>query len=145
MKKIVITLAVALCSRLAMQAQVPEIFQDMQHVKVVQDSSLTQLMLDKKAGVIHGIKEMPGFRVQIFSDNTPGESKVKALQLQERFSQELDQPVYVMSSPPFFKVRIGDFQTQEEAATYKTKFVEQFPEMAGETYVVRDEHIQVRQ
>lgn len=48
------------------------------------------------------------------------------------------------SMPPFWKVRIGDFRTYEEAKEYKKLFVEQFPSIMGDTYIVRDK-IQVWQ
>jgi len=123
----------------------PEILRDMSNTVVVQDTSITILMHDKKMGIVHSVKEMPGFRVQIYSDNTPSQAKSTAIQLEDKFSKLIDQPIYVISTPPFFKVRIGDFKTQLEASQFKEEFIKSFPEMAGETYVVRDEHIQVRQ
>ena len=127
------------------QAGYPAILADMTHVKVVQDSSITLLMQDKRNGIVRGVQEMSGFRVQIYSDNTPIHAKTTAIQLEERFSEQISEPIYVISTPPFFKVRIGDFKTQLEASAYKEEFIKAFPDMAGETYVVRDEHIQVRQ
>ena len=50
----------------------------------------------------------------------------------------MNQTIYVQYLPPFWKVRIGDFRTVEEAKEYKKLFVQQFPDMIGETYVVRD-------
>lgn len=123
----------------------PAILMDMPRVRVVQDSSITLLMQEKEAGIVHGVKEMPGFRMQIFSDNTPGQAKTRALQIEEQFATLIDQPIYVISNPPFFKVRIGDFQTLEEANRYKENFLSDHPEMAGETYIVREERIQVKQ
>lgn len=124
---------------------IPDIIRDMSLVTIVQDSTISQLMIDKKEGVIRGIKEMSGFRVQIYSDNTPVHAKTTAIQLEERLSKLINEPIYIISTPPFFKVRIGDFKTQLEASTYKEAFIRNFPEMAGETYVVRDEHIHVKQ
>lgn len=121
-----------------------DIIQDMTNVTLVQDSSITILMQEKRDGIVRGVKEMPGFRVQIYSDNTPGKAKTEALQLEERFSKALNQSVYVISAPPFFKVRIGDFLTIEQANEYKKEFLDSFPDMVGDTYVVRDEHIQVK-
>jgi hypothetical protein len=40
--------------------------------------------------------------------------------------------------PPFWKVRVGDFRTYEEAREYKRQFVAQYPDLMGETYIVRD-------
>jgi len=41
-------------------------------------------------------------------------------------------------------VRIGDFRTYDEAKEYKKEFVTQFPDLMGDTYIVRDK-IQVMQ
>lgn len=122
----------------------PAILTDMTHVRLVQDSALTLLMQEKIEGVVHGTVEMPGFRVQIYSSNEHGLAKNEALQVKEQVEQVITQPVYILSNPPFIKVRIGDFLTQEEAMAFKQELLQHFPERAGEIYVVRDEHIRVR-
>ena len=38
---------------------------------------------------------------------------------QEELKNKLDHPVYVLSEPPFWKVRIGDFLKREDANAYK--------------------------
>jgi hypothetical protein len=35
-------------------------------------------------------------------------------------------------------VRIGDFRTYDEAKEYKKEFVQIFPDLIGDTYIVRD-------
>ena len=122
----------------------PAILTDMTHVRLVQDSALTLLMQEKIEGVVHGTVEMPGFRVQIYSSNEHGQAKNEALQVKEQVEQAITQPVYILSNPPFIRVRIGDFLTQEEAMAFKQELLQLFPEKAGEIYVVRDEHIRVR-
>jgi hypothetical protein len=101
-------------------------------------------MQEKIAGVERGVCEMPGFRVQVYSSNRQGVAKTEAMQVQEKFEQAVTQPVYIISTPPFIKVRIGDFRTQEQAMTFKQELLLLFPDMAGEIYVVRDEHIKVK-
>jgi hypothetical protein len=64
--------------------------------------------------------------------------------LESKLKEQLSQTVYVQYLPPFWKVRLGDFRTYEEAKEYKKLFVQQFPEMMGDTYIVRDK-IQVLQ
>ena len=58
--------------------------------------------------------------------------------LQQRIEPLLDVPVYAISEPPFWKVRIGNFKTREEANTYKDILLNMFPDMVGSTYVVPD-------
>jgi hypothetical protein len=49
--------------------------------------------------------------------------------------------VYVISEPPFWKVRLGDFLTREEAIEYKNQLNILFPHLQGSTYVVPDQVI----
>ena len=99
----------------------PAILSDMLNVQVVQDSSITLLMQEKIAGITHSEKE--------------GTARLK---------ESINQPIYIVTSPPFIKVRIGDFRTQEEALNFKNELIELFPDLVGDTYIVRDEHIKIR-
>ena len=64
--------------------------------------------------------------------------------LEEKLKDKISQTIYVQYLTPFWKVRLGDFRTYDEAKDYKKQFVQQFPEMMGDTYIVRDK-IQVLQ
>ena len=123
----------------------PAILEEMQNARIVQDEAVTRLLQEKIAGVVHGTIEIPGFRVQVYSSNRPAVAKTEAVKLKERIEGSISTPVYVISAPPFIKVRVGDFRTQEEAASFKSELMEVFPDLVGDTYVVRDEHIKVKQ
>ena len=123
----------------------PAILEEMQNARIVQDEAVTRLLQEKIAGVVHGTIEVPGFRVQVYSSNRPAVAKTEAVKLKERLEGSISMPVYVISAPPFIKVRVGDFRTQEEAASFKSELMEVFPDLVGDTYVVRDEHIKVKQ
>ena len=90
------------------------------------------------------IVEIDGYRVQIYSSNLQQTAKAEALNLETKLQSQIEQPIYVQYLPPFWKVRVGDFRTVEEAKEYKKQFVALFPSMMGDTYVVRDK-IQVVQ
>lgn len=122
----------------------PQIFMDMPNVRIVQDSSVTRLMQEKIAGVGFSAMEGTGWRVQVYSSNTPVQSKAGALALEAKLKDAISQPVYVVSTPPFIKVRVGDFRTQEEAQAFKNELLALFPELVGDTYIVRDDHIKIR-
>lgn len=122
----------------------PQIFNDMPNVQVVQDSAVTRLMQEKIAGVGADGREGTGWRVQVYSSNTPVQSKTDALAMEARLKDAISQPVYIVSTPPFIKVRVGDFRTQEEAQAFKKELIELFPELVGDTYIVRDDHIKIR-
>jgi len=122
----------------------PQIFNDMPNVRIVQSVSVTRLMQEKIAGIGSSAREGIGWRVQVYSSNTPVQSKAGALALETRLKKAVSQPVYIVSTPPFIKVRVGDFPTQEEAAAFKSELLTLFPELVGDTYIVRDDHIKIR-
>lgn len=112
-------------------------------IQIVQDSAMS-ILLDEAIHGKHELVEMDGYRVQIYSSNQQQTAKGEALELEEKVKETLTQSVYVQYLPPFWKVRVGDFRTYEEAREYKKIVVAQYPELMGETYIVRDK-IQVLQ
>ena len=149
MKRIAITLFVVLAAlqlrandslRIAMR---PNLLDSMPGVEVLQDSAVGALLHAAMQGDLE-LVEIDGYRVQIYSSNRQQVAKSEALELEAKIKDKLDQTVYVLYMPPFWKVRIGDFRTYEEAKEYKKLFVEQFPSIMGDTYIVRDK-IQVWQ
>ena len=115
----------------------------MANAVVHQDSLVRELMINKRLGIQRGVQEMNGYRVQVFSSNQQQSAKNRALLLQQDLSGQLKEPVYAISEPPFWKVRIGNFLTREEANDYRMTFIAQFPELQGSTYVVPDKIIVV--
>ena len=112
-------------------------------VQVVQDSAMVML-LDEAVNGKHELVEMDGYRVQIYSSNQQQTAKSEALDLEQKLRDAVNQTIYVQYLPPFWKVRIGDFRTYDEARDYKKQFVALYPHMMGDTYIVRDK-IQVMQ
>ena len=115
----------------------------MANAVVHQDSLVRELMINKRLGIQRGVQEMNGYRVQVFSSNQQQSAKNRALLLQQDLSGQLKEPVYAISEPPFWKVRIGNFLTREKANNYRMTFIAQFPELQGSTYVVPDKIIVV--
>jgi hypothetical protein len=121
----------------------PNLLDSMPGVEVLQDSAVGVLLQTALQGKMEWV-EIDGYRVQIYSSNQQQAAKSEALDLEDRIKEKIDQPVYVLYIPPFWKVRLGDFRTYEEAREYKKLFVDNFPEVMGDTYIVRDK-IQVLQ
>ena len=119
----------------------PLIIDQMPHVRIHQDSIITQMMHDKRIGYVRGEQKKDGFRVQIYASNRQQEAKREATEVQQGIESQIDMPVYTLSEPPFWKVRIGNFETREEANNYKTILLQLFPELVGSTYVVPDKII----
>ena len=106
-------------------------------VQIVQDSTVAVLLEETITGKKE-LVEIDGYRVQILSSNRQQTAKTEALELEEQIKEKVSQTVYVQYVAPFWKVRIGDFRTYDEAKEYKKIFVQQFPQMQGNTYIVRD-------
>ena len=120
----------------------PYILDDMPRVRVHQDSLMEMLLKEKIYGKSAQI-EINGFRVQIFSSNRQQTAKEEALVLEKKMTEALSTAVYVAYIAPFWKVRLGNFRTYDEANAFKVQLITQFPELQGDTYIVRDK-IQVR-
>ena len=68
-------------------------------------------------------------------------AKNESILLQQELEKKLSQPVYVISEPPFWKVRIGNFRTREDANQYKESLLDLCPELQSSTYIVPDQII----
>ena len=113
-------------------------------VQIIQDTTIGVLLDEAKNGK-RELVEIDGYRVQVYSSNQQQTAKSEALDLEEKLLKDkISQTIHVQYLPPFWKVRLGDFRTYDEAREYKKLFVQQYPEMMGDTYIVRDK-IQVLQ
>ena len=50
-----------------------------------------------------------------------------------------DIPTYVTYNAPFWKLRVGDFRSHEEAYQLMRQLMEAFPDYAKEMYIVKEE------
>lgn len=85
------------------------------------------------------LRKTGGYRIQIFSDNNAktakNEARAKARVIADAFPQY---PTYVIFSSPYWRLKVGDFKTHEEAEVAATQIKRAFPEYAKEIRVVRD-------
>ncbi len=119
------------------------VFDSLPGVQIIQDSTVA-VLLEEAVNGKRELVEIEGYRVQIYSSNQQQTAKAEALELETKLREKVNQTIYVQYLPPFWKVRLGDFRSYEEAREYKKIFVEQYPAMMGDTYIVRDK-IQVLQ
>lgn len=99
-------------------------------VKVVKDNRLDLLIRKQIYINTLAIRNQPGFRVQIISTNKRNEAndiKARVMQLYP------DYRTYMDYQAPYFKVRVGDFKSREEAADLREKLSDSFP---GGVFVV---------
>ncbi len=99
-------------------------------VRVIKDSRVDALI--KKQIYINtlAIRNQPGFRVQVISTNKradANEAKQKVMQLYP------DVRTYLEFQAPYFKVRVGDYKTREDATELRDKLSSLF---SGGVFVV---------
>ncbi len=128
----------------------PEIFQTLKKngevgqgiVIIKQDPRIEQLIYKTKVYNIKNKKltTSQGFRVQVFSSNQQRTAKDEAYKLEEKLREKLPQyDVYVAYFSPFWKVRVGDCFSATEASTIRDAIKGEFPELAKEIYIVKDQ------
>ena len=79
------------------------------------------------------------YRVQLFSDNRSTTAKAeadrRAARVREIFT---DVDVYVTFTSPFWRLRVGNFRSYEDANKILHELKTAFPDMASEMRIVRD-------
>lgn len=84
--------------------------------------------------------KIPGYRAQVFSGNNQRKSKDEAFKKEEEIKELFpDIPTYVTYNAPFWKLRVGDFRSHEEAYQLMRQLMEAFPAYAKEMYIVKEE------
>ncbi len=80
-----------------------------------------------------------GYRVQVFSSNNQRIAKKESEEIKNKLRTAFPNVgVYRMFRSPFWKVRIGNFNSREEAQTLCNKIKRKFPELSRTSYVVRE-------
>lgn len=84
--------------------------------------------------------KIQGFRTQVFSGNDQRKSKDEAFE-KEKMIKELfpTVPTYVTYTAPFWKLRVGDFRSHEEAYHMQRLLMTAFPSFGKEMYIVKEE------
>lgn len=80
-----------------------------------------------------------GYRIQVFSDSNPrtaqAEAGRKAATISSRFP---DMNTYIKYDSPYWRLRVGDFTTFEDASDALTEMKTAFPAYRREMRIVRD-------
>lgn len=83
-----------------------------------------------------------GFRIRVFSGNRQSVSKTRAYNIQKQLlAEDPELPTYVIFKTPFWRLLVGDYRTAEEANSKLRSLRKQFPSLAGEMFIVKDEII----
>lgn len=82
---------------------------------------------------------MAGYRVQVFSDNNPRTAKSEAGSKKRLIDARFPQyQTYVSYTSPYWRLKVGDFRTQQEANAAADELRKAFPAYSKEIRVVRD-------
>jgi hypothetical protein len=109
---------------------------DSTHITVVKDPRV-DLLVHKQIEINEETtresrRNVPGFRIQVI--NSPDRNKVFAAK--SRIYDEFpDQKAYMLYQAPNYKLKVGNFKTQEEAEEFMTRLSKLFP---SGLYVIRD-------
>lgn len=84
-----------------------------------------------------------GYRIQVFSDSNPRTAQAEARSKSANISSKFPAiRTYVTYDAPYWRLRVGDFTTYEDAADALSALKEAFPSYRRELRIVRD-HINV--
>lgn len=97
---------------------------------------------DERAGnepARSGSTRPAGFRVQVFSDNNVRTAKSEASSKERLISSKFPQyATYVRYTAPYWRLKVGDFRSQQEANAAAEELRKAFPSYAKEIRVVPD-------
>ncbi|MGE7773840.1 SPOR domain-containing protein [Chitinophaga caseinilytica] len=115
-------LLLLLSAATALRAQ--ESVQQEGNVKVTKDSRI-DILIRKQVYINNlAIRNQPGFRVQVLTTNKRNEANEAKTRVMQRYP---DYRTYIDFEAPYFKVRVGDFKSREEATELRKELAEYFP------------------
>ena len=109
-------------------------------VTIYQDDHIKRMLGSVASGNGQQGLRAQGYRVLVFSGNNQRTSKNEALGRQgmiKNYDSEI--ATYVTYKSPFWRVRVGDFLSYEEALQLLKQLAKEFPSLAREMKVVREE------
>lgn len=114
-------------------------------VVIHQSEAIRQLVGARKhgTGVEHtdgdAFLVLEGFRTQVFSGNNQRLSKDEALDKEKKIKELFPElTTYVTYTAPFWRLRVGDYRTHEEAYHVLRQLSASFPSFAKEMYIVKE-------
>lgn len=112
-------------------------------VRIIQDEHITERL--GKPGAAVGVEsvdkyiEVNGYRIQVFAGNNQRVAKNEAYAKETDIKSIFPElSTYVGFTAPFWRLRVGDFQTFQEAQRMMTKLRLKFPAFGREMSVVKE-------
>lgn len=153
MKKYLLLLSVLLLWQgVPFYANTPEIITYIEansKVKIHQSKEIDNIMHRYVADALEEARRGPyigaGYRVQVFSSNDQQRGKIQSSQVErEMLGKFLEHNTYRTFSSPFWKVRVGDFRTMEDAQAFRNEMIRIFPHLSKEMYIVKEKRVVIR-
>lgn len=113
-------------------------------VQVIQDENITSRLARKAKRTLTNeapvtYVEMPGYRIQVFAGNNQRISKSEAYTKESDVKSLFpEMSTYVVFTAPFWRLRVGDFQTFQEAQRMLTKLRSEFPAFGREMSIIKE-------
>jgi septal ring-binding cell division protein DamX len=111
-------------------------------VKMHQNKSIEQRVARGTTSANGSIQSVTttGYRVQVFSSNTQRTARGEAYKIEKEIRDAFpEHEVYVSYTSPFWRVRIGNFRSIDEAQAFRSQVIKTFPNLRTDTYTVRDQ------
>lgn len=111
-------------------------------VKMHQNKNIEQRVARGTSAASGSIQSVTttGYRVQVFSSNTQRTARGEAYKIEKEIRDAFpEQEVYVSYTSPFWRVRIGNFRSIDEAQEFRSQVIKAFPNLRTDTYTVRDQ------
>lgn len=120
-------------------------------VRIIQDDSVSDRIgrpgkVDTRTNAsVSRYIELSGWRIQVFSGNDPRVSKNEAFRKEADIKSVYPElGTYVTYTAPFWRLRIGDFQTFQDARNMMLSLKSTFPYFGREMSIIK-EKIQIKQ
>ncbi|MBE6311656.1 MAG: SPOR domain-containing protein [Bacteroidales bacterium] len=116
-------------------------------VRIMQDARLPIAIAERKS--YKEDAEVPyilisGYRVQVYSSNVPQTARSEAFSMETKVKEKMpDVPSYVSFNSPFWKVRLGDCRTYQDAMSLLAQVRKAFPEYKNNCYIVKEDNIRI--
>lgn len=140
------------CATFALQAQTysvdTTIVQSLQRSSqggrvVLHQDSVLDVRLSRNSGTLKVDKDgniaTQGYRIQLFSDNKRNSREEAELRSDVVARDMPEIPIYVTYLSPFWRLRVGDYRTYEEANVQMQMLKKKFPKYSVEMRIVKDE------
>lgn len=94
-------------------------------ITIYQDADIH--LLQNKFVKINNDGKIDGWRIQIYN-SSGAEAKEKAKEIRSKFVNKYPEvKAYTVYQPPFFKLRVGDFRTKQDAYKFYSEIMRAYP------------------